>query len=81
VISNARDGYALEVLPMSPLVHSIDVRGVTGDARLGPEGGTIVQRWDRPRSEALSLTFRLGLSAGIQPGRYRWPLHFAAQPL
>jgi len=81
VFSTARAGFSLDVLPLSPLVQSIEVHGIGNEAALGAAGGSIVQRWERPQPTALSLTFRLGLAKGIEPGVYAWPLHLSVQPL
>ena len=81
VYSNAREGYALEVLPMSPLIRAIAVHGLGSEADLGAEGGRIVERWERPQTTSLSLTFRLALAPGAVPGIYPWPLHLAIGPV
>lgn len=81
VYSNATAGYSLEVLPVVPLVRSIEIFGLHGQAQLGPGGGLIAQRWSGPRTQALALRFRLGLTGGTRPGIYPWPLHIAVQPL
>jgi hypothetical protein len=81
IYSNARDGYALEVLPMSPVIRAIAVRGLGDEADLGAQGGRIVERWDHPQSTSLSLTFRLALAPGALPGIYPWPLHLALGPV
>jgi len=81
VFSNARAGFALDVLPLSPLVQSIAVLGMGRAVELGAEGGSIVQRWGQPQLTRLSLTFRLGLSKGIAPGTFPWPLHLSVEPL
>jgi hypothetical protein len=81
VYSNAREGYALEVLPLSPLIKAIAVHGLGSDADLGAQGGRIVERWERPEATTLSLTFRLALAPGAMPGIYPWPLHLAIGPV
>jgi hypothetical protein len=81
VYSNARDGYALEVLPMSPVIRAIAVRGLGNEADLGPEGGRIIERWEHPQTTSLSLTFRLALAPGAVAGIYPWPLHLAIGPV
>ncbi len=81
VYSNDRKGFALEVLPMSPLITAIAVRGMGAEADLGASGGRIVERWDRPQATALALTFRLALAPATVPGVYAWPLHLAVEPL
>jgi hypothetical protein len=81
VYSNAHDGFALEVLPMSPVIRAIAVRGLGSEADLGPEGGRIIERWQHPQATSLSLTFRLALAPGAVPGIYPWPLHLAIGPV
>jgi hypothetical protein len=81
VYSNDRNGFALVVLPMSPLIRAIAVRGMGAEVVLGATGGRIVERWDRPQATALALTFRLALAPGAVPGVYTWPLHLAVEPL
>jgi hypothetical protein len=81
VYSNARDGFALEVLPMSPVIRAIAVRGLGSEADLGAEGGRIIERWEHPQPTSLSLTFRLALAPGAMPGLYPWPLHLAVGPV
>jgi len=81
VFSNARAGFALNVLPLSPLVQSIAILGMGRAVELGAEGGSIVQRWERPQLTRLSLTFRLGLNKSIGPGIYPWPIHLSVEPL
>ena len=81
VYSNSRSGYALEVLPVSPLFSSVSVQGLGADVLLPADGGTVTHRWEHPQEIALSLKFSFALAAGVQPGRYPWPLRLAARPL
>ena len=81
IYSNAPDGYALEVVPMSPVIQAIAVHGLGSEADLGAQGGRIVERWQRPEATALALTFRLALAPGAMPGIYPWPLHLALGPV
>jgi hypothetical protein len=81
VYSNAREGFALEVLPMSPVIKAIAVRGMGAEADLGAQGGRIIERWDHPQTSQLALTFRLALAPDTQPGIYPWPLHLAIGPV
>jgi hypothetical protein len=82
VRSNSPSGFALEVMTVaSPLVSSMVVEGLNSDLALGAEGGTIVQRWQRPQAMNLSLKFRLALAPGLVPGSYPWPLRLAVRPL
>jgi hypothetical protein len=79
--SNSPQGFALDVLTVSPIVSSIIVRGFDGEQSLGSEGGTIIQRWQGARVVNLSLTFTLVLAPGMTPGRYPWPMRVAVRPL
>jgi hypothetical protein len=81
IYSNAPEGFALEVLPMSPVIQAIAVRGLGAQADLGAQGGRIVERWAHPQTTTLSLTFRLALAPNTQPGIYPWPLHLAIGPV
>jgi len=57
------------------------VEGLDSDLALGPDGGTIVQRWQRPQAVDLSLKFRFALAPGLVPGNYPWPLRLTVRPL
>lgn len=82
VRSNSPDGFALDVLTVaSPMVSSMVVEGLDSDLALGADGGTIVQRWERPHAVNLSLTFRFALTPGLPPGNYPWPLRLSVRPL
>ncbi len=81
VYSNDREGFALEVLPMSPAIQAIAVHGLGPEADLGAQGGRIVERWVRPQATRLSLTFRLALAPNTVPGIYPWPLHLDIGPV
>jgi hypothetical protein len=81
VRSNSQTGIALEVLTVAPLLSAMTVHGLESDSLLGADGGTIVQRWQRPQSVSLSLTFRFALAPGVMPGLYPWPVRVAVHPL
>ena len=81
VYSNSRTGYALDVLPVSPLFSAISVQGLGSDVLLSAEGGTVTQRWGRAQKVSLELRFSFVLADGLQPGRYAWPVRLAARPL
>jgi hypothetical protein len=81
VRSNSPNGYALEVLTVAPLLSSMIVEGLNSDLALGAEGGTIVQRWQKPQAANVSLKFRFELVPGLVAGKYPWPLRLAVRPL
>jgi hypothetical protein len=82
VSSNSRDGYVLNVLPVSNLFTKVQVRGLDSHVELGPDGGAVVQRWSpSERRRSLSLTYRFQLAQGVQPGNYPWPLQLNVTPL
>jgi hypothetical protein len=81
VRSNSPNGYALEVLTVAPVLSSMIVEGLNSDVVLGWEGGTIVQRWQKPQVLNLSLKFRFELVPGLSVGNYPWPVRLAVRPL
>jgi hypothetical protein len=48
---------------------------------LGADGGSVVQRWQRPQAVNLSLRFRFALTPGLTPGIYPWPVRMVVRPL
>jgi hypothetical protein len=81
VRSNSPNGYALEVLTIAPVLSSMIVEGLNSDLALGADGGTIVQRWQKPQAVNLSLKFRFELLPGLRIGSYPWPVRLAVHPL
>jgi hypothetical protein len=81
VRSNSPSGFALEVLTVTPMLASMIVAGLNDDLALGADGGTIVQRWQRPQPVNLSLRFRFTLAPGLIAGSYPWPVRLAVRPL
>lgn len=81
VRSNSPNGYALEVLTVAPLLSSMTVEGLNSDLTLGADGGTIVQRWQKPQAVNVSLKFRFELAPGLSVGTYPWPVRLAVRPL
>jgi hypothetical protein len=79
--SNSAAGFALDVASIAPIASSMLVRGCDADAKLGADGGTIVQRWQHTNTMRLALRFRLVLVPGLAPGRYPWPIQLAVRPL
>ncbi len=81
VHSNSREGFALDLAPLAPMFSSLTVEGLESPQILGPDGGTIVQRWRAPHEVTLSLRLRLGLAPGLAAGTYPWPLRVSVRPL
>jgi hypothetical protein len=81
VRSNSESGFALDVLTVAPIFSSMVIQGLDSDLSLGADGGSVVQRWQRPQAVNLSLKFRFSLAAGLAPGIYPWPLRMAVRPL
>ena len=86
VRSNSPSGFALEVLTLSPaltspVLTSMTVAGLESEQSLGAQGGTIVERWQKPQAVKLSLKFRFTLAPGVRAGRYEWPVRLAVRPL
>jgi hypothetical protein len=81
VNSNSPNGIALDLTALSPMLSSMIVYGLGSEQALGADGGTLIQRWERPQSLRLALKFRLVLAPGLAPGRYPWPLRLDVRPL
>jgi hypothetical protein len=81
VRSNSPTGFTLEVLTVAPMLSSMNIQGLNSDLALGAEGGTIVQRWQKPQVVNLSLKFRFMLAPGLIAGSYPWPVRLAVRPL
>jgi hypothetical protein len=81
VRSNSPHGYALEVLTVAPVLSSMTVEGLNSELALGADGGTIVQRWQKPQAVNLSLKFRFELAPGLRVGTYPWPVRLLVRPL
>jgi hypothetical protein len=79
--SNSPNGYSLEILTVAPLLASMTIEGLNSDLALGADGGTIVQRWQKPQAVDLSLKFRFELAPGLSTGNYPWPVRLAVRPL
>jgi hypothetical protein len=81
VHSNSPNGYALEFLTVAPMLSSMIIEGLNSDLALGGDGGTIVQRWQKPQAVNVSLKFRFELAPGLSVGTYPWPVRLAVRPL
>ncbi len=74
-------GFALDVWPAVPVFRALVVGGLGAEARLGDDGGAIVQRGQRGAALPLTLDLRFQLAPGVAPGRYPWPLRYSVHPL
>lgn len=81
VASNSRDGYALELMPVSRLFTAVSVQGLGDDVTVGADGGTVIQRRRNAQPAPLNLRFKFFLRADLAPGRYPWPLALTARAL
>jgi hypothetical protein len=81
VRSNSQSGFALDVLTVAPILSAMVIQGLDSDLTLGADGGSVVQRWQRPQAVNLSLRFRFALTPGLTPGIYPWPVRMAVRPL
>lgn len=82
VRSNSREGYTLTFQPVTFPFAAAEVRW--GAQRAVVEGGDWMSSLSHPYQQggsAGSLTVRLRLSAGVEPGSYAWPLQVAASSL
>lgn len=81
VSGNSASGFAIDLTTLTPVLKSMIVHGLDTEFSLGPDGGTVVQRWQGPHLVNLSLQFRLVLAPGLAAGRYPWPMRVAVRPL
>jgi hypothetical protein len=81
VRSNSQSGFTLDVLTVAPILSAMVIQGLDSDLALGADGGSVVQRWQRPQAVNLSLRFRFALTPGLTPGIYPWPVRMAVRPL
>ncbi len=81
VRSNSQSGFALDVLTVAPIFSAMVIQGLDSNLELGADGGSVVQRWQRPQAMNLSLRFRFALAPGVTPGIYPWPVRMAVRPL
>ncbi len=81
VQSNSAQGFTLDVVTVAPILTAIEIDGLDAQARLGAEGGVVVQRWRAPQTLRLALHLRFGLMSGLTPGRYPWPVRMFVRPL
>jgi hypothetical protein len=81
VRSNSQNGFALDVLTVAPIFSAMVIQGLDSNLELGADGGSVVQRWQRPQAVNLSLRFRFALAPGVTPGIYPWPVRMAVRPL
>ena len=81
VTSNSRSGYRIEFNPVGDFFESVHVAGMGNVVRLGPDGGTIVQRGPLPQNLTHELDFRFNLRPGTLPGSYPWPLQISVRAL
>lgn len=81
VWSNSRGGYALDVLPAASWLAAVELDPHDGAVSMGPEGGTLVRRWNGQAAQDLALHVRFRIASGVPAGRYAWPLLLAVRPL
>jgi hypothetical protein len=81
VSTNSRTGYRMEFYPIGDLFESVQIEGLDNPARLGADGGTIVQRGAPHLNTTHELNYRFTLRAGVQPGNYQWPLLLSVRVL
>ena len=79
--TNSRKGYLMKFSPLLDIFESVEVSGLTTLARLGPDGGVVVQRGAFPPQVEQDLSYRFYLSALVQAGVYPWPLQLSVAPL
>lgn len=79
--SNSSQGYVLNVQPRAAVFIRAQISGLDSVVEVGPEGGSVVQRWQRERVQRLSMGYRFYLMPGLAPGIYPWPVQLSVKPL
>ncbi len=79
--SNSPQGYVLNVQSRAALFTRAQISGLDSMIEVGPDGGSIVQRWQRQRVMRVSMGYRFYLMPGLTPGSYPWPLQLSVTPL
>ncbi|HTP45343.1 MAG TPA: hypothetical protein VMQ50_00290 [Casimicrobiaceae bacterium] len=81
VSANGREGYAVDFFPRLSIFKSVQIRTSSADARIGPDGGTMIVRGRHGRKMPVDLSYRFELREHIAPGTYPWPLALSVRPL
>ena len=81
VKTNNPAGFALDFHALGGVFRAIRVKWGGGEAEIGSEGGTVVQRHPAAGMAPLRLSYRFFLAEHLPPGDYAWPLLVAARPL
>jgi hypothetical protein len=79
--SNSPQGYVLNVQPRAALFTRAQISGLDSTVEVGPNGGSVVQRWQHQRVMRISMGYRFYLTPGLTPGVYPWPLQLSVTPL
>lgn len=80
VRSNASNGYTVQFDPLAGPFARADVTWGNSVATVGSDGSWMTRPYQQGTTTG-SLTVRLALAPGAQPGSYAWPLHFGADSL
>jgi len=80
VRSNATNGYTVQFEPVSYPFNRADVSWGTTTASVGSDGAWLTQGYQQG-TQTGTLSVRLSLAPGTQPGSYAWPVRFDAGSL
>ena len=82
ITTHAPVGYMVDfVAARGSLCEQVVVEGMGSPARLGPRGGTVVQRDAAAGRRTVTLNYRCTLAAGASPGSYPWPLEMVVREI
>lgn len=65
----------------SDLFRAATVKGLAGEVRLGPEGGSQPALLATKRPSSYELSYRFELAPGVKPGSYPWPVDVSAHAI
>ena len=79
--TNNPAGFVLDFHALGGVFRALRVKWGAGEAELGAEGGSVVQRNPAAVMAPLRLSYRFVLTENLPPGDYAWPLLVAARAL
>jgi hypothetical protein len=81
LITNSREGVAIDIRPLQPAFTDVEVAYGDGVARMAGDSMRLVRRGAGSRTATLPLTYRFRLQPGTTPCTYAWPLGVSATSL
>lgn len=71
----------IEFRTVGDVFRSVTVKGAAAIAEFGARGGSLLQKPSGSGVSELAFDYRFELTAGVKPGRHKWPLALTVLPL